>query len=97
MIKVSCPLAQLRSVDLLPPTIKEFIGKALRVRSWFNFWKMPRLSVRSSVGDPGEDKNELEEALAIVEKEIKNMIAEGIPERNIIVAGMSQVFLHFFQ
>ena len=53
---------------------------------------MPRLSVISNVGDPGEDKNELEEALAIVENEIENMIAEGIPERKIIVAGMSQVF-----
>ena len=83
----------MRSVDLLPPSIKEFIGNALRVRSWFNFWKMPRLSVSSSVGDPGEDKNELEEALAIVENEIENMIADDIPERNIIVAGMSQVFL----
>ena len=40
---------------------------------------MPRLSVSSNVGDPGEDKNELEEALAIVENEIENMIAEGIP------------------
>ena len=91
MIKVSCPRAQLRSVDLLPPGIKQFLGATLRVRSWFNFWKMPRSSVRASIEDPGEDKYELEEAFAVVENEIEKMVAEGIPSRNIIVAGMSQV------
>ena len=88
--KISCPLAPLRSTDLLPPRFKTIIGRALRTRSWFNFWKMPLVLVHSPLNKPGESKSDLDEALKWVEKEIKIMIDEGIPQENIVVAGGSQ-------
>jgi len=87
--KLSCPLGPLRHADVIPAPLIP-IAPYMKVRSWFNFWKMPENCVTSPVNDPGESKPDLEEALVWVEKEIKMMIDEGIPQENIVVAGASQ-------
>ena len=90
--KVSCPLAPIRNAGILPGVFQP-LGRALQVRSWFAFTKMPRDSVRANYGDPGEDKEQLEISLGKVEEEIEKMIDKGIPKENIVVAGASQVIL----
>jgi len=82
---VKCPSADRKPVGVLPPT---FVPGLQFARSWFNFWMMPAASVLSSI--PGESKDELDAALLLVEDEIRDLIAEGVPSRNIVVSGLSQ-------
>ena len=49
---------------------------------------MPAVSVLSPI--PGESKDDLDAALLLVEDEIRDLIAEGVPSRNIVVSGLSQ-------
>ena len=82
---VKCPSADKKPVGVLPPT---FIPGLEFARSWFNFWMMPAVSVLSPI--PGESKDDLDAALLLVEDEIRDLIAEGVPSRNIVVSGLSQ-------
>jgi len=82
---IRCPAAKRRPVGVIPPT---FIPGLQVVRSWFNFWMMPAISVVSPV--PGEDKKGLERALRIVEGEIEDLMSQGVPSKNIVVGGLSQ-------
>ena len=81
---VKCPKAD-RSPVGLPPAFMPDIKLA---RSWFNFWMMPEMSVLSPIA--GESKEDLEAALVLVENEIKDLIAQGVPSKNIVVSGLSQ-------
>jgi predicted esterase len=82
---VKCPAADRKPVGVLPPT---FVPGMQFARSWFNFWMMPGMSVLSSI--PGESKEDLESALVLVENEIRDLIAQGVPTKNIVVSGLSQ-------
>ena len=82
---VRCPSAKRRPVGVIPPT---FIPGLNFARSWFNFWLMPGISVFSS--RPGEDRDELMEALGEVEEVIEDLMSEGVPSENIVVSGLSQ-------
>ena len=82
---VKCPSADRKPVGVLPPT---FVPGLQFARSWFNFWMMPAVSVLSPI--PGESKDDLDAALLLVEDEIRDLIAEGVPSRNIVVSGLSQ-------
>ena len=46
--------------------------------------------------ESGENRDQVHEAFEWVEEEIEMMIKEGIPSKNIVVAGMSQVYIYFF-
>ena len=83
--KISTPMAPKKPVGVLPPTM--WFGLEW-VRSWFNFWELPKISVISPIAT--EDKKELEKAMKWVEAEIKTMIEEGIPSENIVLTGASQ-------
>lgn len=80
-----CPAAPKDKVYVIPPTI---VARGI-VNSWFNFWCLPSMSVRSPF--PCESKKQLDRALGWVEKEIEDLIEnEGVCSENIVVAGMSQ-------
>lgn len=83
--KVAIPMAPKEPVGVLPPT---FVPGLDVVRTWFNFWAMPAVSVLSPIAT--ESKTGLEQALKWVEAEIEEMIQEGIPNEKIVVAGASQ-------
>ena len=82
---VRCPVASKESVGVIPAT---FVPGMQFVRSWFNFWMMPALSVVSPL--PGESKEDLEKSLKIVEGEIEELMRLGVPSKNIVVGGLSQ-------
>jgi len=82
---VRCPAASREPVGVIPPT---FVPGLQFVRSWFNFWMMPAMSVVSPL--PGESKEDLEKALKIVEGEIEELMSLGVPSKNIVVGGLSQ-------
>jgi len=82
---VRTPKAERKPVHMLPPTLVPGLQFA---RSWFDFWMMPGLSVLSPVA--GESKEDLEAALGRVEQEIEYLLEQGVPSRNIVVAGLSQ-------
>merc|ERR1712212_776225 len=83
------PNAPQRPVGPLPEEwIRLLLPDDLLPRSWFNFWRMPGISVLKFKAS--ESKADLEEALTWVENEIEYMISQGIPQRNIVVAGASQ-------
>merc|ERR1711862_78977 len=84
---VSCPKAPKRPTAIIPPTFIPGLNN-LGIRSWFNFWAMPIVSVYSPIAT--EDKNHLEESLETVEDEIEKMVNQGIPKKNIVVCGASQ-------
>ena len=68
-----------------------FTGQAVGItqpRSWFDFKVLPSVAVLSDEG--GESKEDLQEALTWVEKEINDLIAEGIQSTKIIIMGFSQ-------
>ena len=77
--KISAPKAPNQPVGIY--------GNAV-VRSWFNFWQMPGVSVTSP--NVSESKEDLERAMKWVEGEIEKMIQEGIPSENIVLMGGSQ-------
>ena len=82
---VRCPVASREPVGVIPAT---FVPGMQFVRSWFNFWMMPALSVVSPL--PGESKEDLEKCLRIVEGEIEELMSLGVPSKNIVVGGLSQ-------
>ena len=86
--KISCPNAPPRPTLMLPPTMIPGVAKLTGIRSWFNFWSLPGLSVVLPFAS--ESKNDLKEALRWVEEEIEKMIQEGIPSENIVLTGASQ-------
>ena len=86
--KISCPNAPSRPTLMLPPTMIPGVAKLTGIRSWFNFWSLPGLSVVLPFAS--ESKNDLNEALRWVEEEIEKMIQEGIPSQNIVLTGASQ-------
>ena len=86
--KISCPNAPPRPTLMLPPTMIPGVAKLTGIRSWFNFWSLPGLSVVLPFAS--ESKNDLNEALRWVEEEIEKMIQEGIPSQNIVLTGASQ-------
>ena len=59
-----------------------------QLRSWFDIKIAPPLAVLSDEG--GESKEDLQEALTWVEKEINDLIEEGVPSTKIIIMGYSQ-------
>ena len=63
--KISCPEAPIQHNDMVTKIFPGMTG----VRSWFNFWNLPGISVIYS--NPSESKEDLEEALVWVEEEIK--------------------------
>ena len=80
-----CPAAPKDPVSIIPPT---FVARGV-INSWFNFWCLPSMSVKSPF--PCEDKKQLDRALGWVEEEIEDVIQkEGVCSENIVVAGMSQ-------
>ena len=84
--KIVTPKAPKTSVAIFPPS---FIPSGLtKIRSWFNFWLLPGVSVVSPVA--GESKKGLKVAMKWVEEEIEKMIQEGIPSENIVLSGASQ-------
>lgn len=87
---VRCPLAPSQSVAMLPPTLIPGFNAATGglMRSWFNFWMMPIMSIVSPSG--GESKEQLDESLELVEKEIEDLYKKGIPLENIVLSGASQ-------
>jgi len=88
---IRCPVGAARATGVLPPTMLPFFNVATAgraVRSWFNFWLMPAVSVLSPNG--GESKEHLEESLALIEDQIDEVRSQGIPYENIILSGMSQ-------
>ena len=82
---VRCPAAARKPVGVIPAT---FVPGLNFARSWFDFFMMPALSVMSSTG--GENKDDLDAALEIVEDEIRVLVDEDVPSRNIVIAGLSQ-------
>jgi len=88
--RLKCPRAPKRGVTLLPPAIRKMLDNYLSVRSWFDFSKMPEYCVKEDPNTPCENAEQLKEAFGWVEREIEELIHEGIPKENIIVAGMSQ-------
>jgi len=82
------PKAPHRAATFVPHS---FAAEAIGVpmpRSWFDFKMMPALCVCSDEG--GESKEDLQEALTWVEREINTLIEEGVPTTKIIVMGFSQ-------
>ena len=82
------PKAPQRAATAIPGS---FTTQAIGIpqpRSWFDFKVLPSVAVLSDEG--GESKEELEEALTWVEKEINALIEEGVPTTKIIVMGFSQ-------
>ena len=82
------PKAPHRAATVVPGS---FTGQAIGIpqpRSWFDFKIAPALAVCSDEG--GESKEDLQEALTWVEREIKTLIEEGVPTTKIIVMGFSQ-------
>jgi len=89
--EVRCPLARSQSVGILPPTMIPGFNAATggQIRSWFNFWLMPIMSIVAPNG--GESKEQLDEALKIVDREIEDLHNNnGIPLENIVLSGASQ-------
>ena len=84
--KIVAPKAPKAPVTIFPPSMIPL--RITKIRSWYDFWLMPGLSVVSPIA--GENKDHLEEALGWVEEEIENMIQEGIPPENIVLSGASQ-------
>jgi len=87
---VRCPAAPARRVGIIPPTYIPGVSKFTGIKSWFNFWMMPVVSVVTPGALPGESKEQLEESLGTVEGIIQELIDDGIDSENIVVSGMSQ-------
>ena len=83
-------MADLNPVGVFPWSfISHILGSdATYVRSWFNFWMLPAVSVVSF--SAGESKAELDNAMKRVEKSIQELMDEGVPSQNIVVVGFSQ-------
>ena len=87
-VLVRCPQADLESVGVIPATFIPGVSSASRVRSWFNFWLMPGISVVSPTS--GESKEGLDAAMRRVESIIQELNQQGVASENIVLSGMSQ-------
>ena len=85
---IKVPKAPHRPLTNIPGSFTAQAVGITQPRSWFDIKIAPALAVLSDEG--GESKEELQEALTWVEKEINALIEEGIPSTKIIVMGFSQ-------
>jgi len=86
MIRI--PKAPRRDISMIPEPFKRLLVGDWKPRSWFDFWKLPAVSVLTK--SPSESEEELKVAMKWVEDIIQDMIREGIPPENIVLSGASQ-------
>ena len=89
---IKTPIAPRNPVSVIPPTqlfnINPILRRLYPLPSWFNFWMLPKDSVKSSI--PGESKTDLNRSLHRIENIIEDLMSEGVSSENIVLMGFSQ-------